>query len=119
MSIERNKRWPYVRKLAWNRDRKLKAVCHICGERIDYTIPSNLGVNTFCVIYLSASGWYTGNDCYIYLKVPQGQTWMVWFINPRDSRYESFSKVTTEIEVGYITGSSSSAANLIRAIRVS
>ena len=35
----RSTRWPYVRKMAWDRDRKVKAVCHICGQPIDYTIP--------------------------------------------------------------------------------
>lgn len=32
----RSGRWPYVRKMAWNRDRKAKAPCHICGMDIDY-----------------------------------------------------------------------------------
>ena len=35
---ERSNRWPYVRRLAWDRDRRNRAVCHICGERIDYSI---------------------------------------------------------------------------------
>ena len=35
---DRSNRWPYVRKLAWDRDRKKRAVCHICGERIDYSL---------------------------------------------------------------------------------
>lgn len=35
---ERSNRWPYIRKLAWNRDRKNRAPCHICGERIDYSL---------------------------------------------------------------------------------
>lgn len=34
----RSTRWPYVRKMAWNRDRKARAVCHICGEPIDYSL---------------------------------------------------------------------------------
>jgi len=29
--------WPRVRRLAWDRDRKARAVCHICGMPIDYT----------------------------------------------------------------------------------
>lgn len=33
---ERSSRWPYIRKLAWDRDRKNRAPCHICGEPIDY-----------------------------------------------------------------------------------
>ena len=36
--IHRSPRWKYIRKLAWDRDRKARAVCHICGERIDYSI---------------------------------------------------------------------------------
>ena len=35
---ERSGRWPRIRQLAWNRDRKAKAPCHICGEKIDYTL---------------------------------------------------------------------------------
>jgi len=35
---ERSSRWPRIRRLAWDRDRKARAVCHICGERIDYTL---------------------------------------------------------------------------------
>lgn len=34
-------RWQKVRRLAWDRDRKARAVCHICGERIDYSIPAS------------------------------------------------------------------------------
>ena len=32
----RSGRWPQVRRLAWDRDRKAKAVCHICGQEINY-----------------------------------------------------------------------------------
>lgn len=32
------KRWERIRRLAWDRDRKNRAPCHICGERIDYSI---------------------------------------------------------------------------------
>lgn len=35
---ERSNRWPYIRKLAYERDRKARAVCHICGDRIDYSL---------------------------------------------------------------------------------
>lgn len=35
----RSTRWPYVRRQAWDRDRHARAVCHICGEPIDYSIP--------------------------------------------------------------------------------
>lgn len=32
----RSGRWPQVRKMAWDRDRKARAVCHICGQPINY-----------------------------------------------------------------------------------
>ena len=32
---DRSSRWPYVRRMAWDRDRKAKAPCHICGMAID------------------------------------------------------------------------------------
>ena len=35
----RSGRWPYIRKLAWDRDRKARAPCHICGQEIDYFLP--------------------------------------------------------------------------------
>lgn len=35
---DRSSRWPYIRKQAWDRDRQARAVCHICGERIDYSL---------------------------------------------------------------------------------
>lgn len=35
---KRSSRWGYIRKLAWERDKKAKAVCHICGQPIDYTL---------------------------------------------------------------------------------
>ena len=28
----RSSRWQYIRLLAWRRDNKAKAVCHICGK---------------------------------------------------------------------------------------
>lgn len=31
-------RWQKVRRLAWDRDRRSRAPCHICGERIDYSL---------------------------------------------------------------------------------
>ena len=34
----RSSRWPYVRRMAWERDRKTRACCHICGEPIDYFV---------------------------------------------------------------------------------
>lgn len=36
--VHRSKRWPYIRRLAWDRDRKARAVCHICNEPIDYML---------------------------------------------------------------------------------
>ena len=36
MGASRSSRWPYIRKMAWDRDRKARAKCHICGEPIDY-----------------------------------------------------------------------------------
>ena len=35
---KRNGRWPKIRKMAWDRDRHARAVCHICGEKIDYSL---------------------------------------------------------------------------------
>ena len=35
----RSGRWPVVRKMAWDRDRKARAVCHICGQPINYHLP--------------------------------------------------------------------------------
>ena len=34
----RSSRWKDIRKLAWERDRKAKAVCHICNQPIDYSL---------------------------------------------------------------------------------
>ena len=34
----RSSGWAYIRKLAWERDRKAKAVCHICMQHIDYSL---------------------------------------------------------------------------------
>lgn len=36
--MARSNRWPYIRKMAWDRDRKARARCHICGEEIDYFV---------------------------------------------------------------------------------
>ncbi len=35
------RKWQRIRKLAWDRDRKNRAPCHICGGRIDYSIPAS------------------------------------------------------------------------------
>ena len=37
-TMARSSRWPYIRKMAWDRDRKVKAVCWICGMPIDYSV---------------------------------------------------------------------------------
>lgn len=34
----RASRWPYIRKMAWDRDRKARAVCWVCGQPIDYSL---------------------------------------------------------------------------------
>lgn len=34
--MNRSSRWPYVRRMAWDRDRKHRAPCHICGQEINY-----------------------------------------------------------------------------------
>ena len=34
----RSSRWPYVRRLAWERDLKAQAPCHICGQPINYLL---------------------------------------------------------------------------------
>ena len=39
--MSRASRWPYVRKMAWDRDRKAKAVCWICGQAIDYSVAAS------------------------------------------------------------------------------
>lgn len=41
--MQRSSRWKYIRKMAWNRDRKSRAVCHICGQPIDYSLPPSSG----------------------------------------------------------------------------
>ena len=38
MSERGGKRWERVRRLAWDRDRHNRQPCHICGERIDYSL---------------------------------------------------------------------------------
>ena len=37
--MERSSRWKYVRRMAWDRDRKARNVCHICGQPINYLLP--------------------------------------------------------------------------------
>ena len=36
--MARSGAWPRVRALAWDRDRRARAVCHICGQPIDYFV---------------------------------------------------------------------------------
>lgn len=36
--MARSGAWPRVRALAWDRDRRKRAVCHICGQPIDYFV---------------------------------------------------------------------------------
>lgn len=36
IGVARASRWKYIRKLAFERDRKAQAVCHICGQPINY-----------------------------------------------------------------------------------
>lgn len=36
--MERSSRWKYVRRQAWDRDRKARSVCGICGQPIDYSL---------------------------------------------------------------------------------
>lgn len=35
----RDSRWRKIREMAWQRDRRNRAPCHICGQPIDYTLP--------------------------------------------------------------------------------
>lgn len=44
---QRSSRWRYVRKLAWERDRKAKAPCHICGQPIDYSLEPSSGPEAY------------------------------------------------------------------------
>lgn len=34
--VSRSGQWPRVRRIAWERDRKNRAPCHICGQPINY-----------------------------------------------------------------------------------
>ena len=46
-SMPRSSRWKRIRKLAWDRDRKARGVCHICGQPIDYTLHPSSGPNAW------------------------------------------------------------------------
>lgn len=39
--MPRSNKWRYIRRLAWDRDRKARAKCHICGGFINYSIPAS------------------------------------------------------------------------------
>ena len=43
----RSSRWPYIRKMAWDRDRKARAVCWICGQPIDYSLAPSSADNSW------------------------------------------------------------------------
>ena len=43
----RSSGWKRVRRQAWERDRKTRGVCHICGQPIDYTLPPSSGPNAW------------------------------------------------------------------------
>ena len=45
--MPRSSGWKRIRKLAWNRDRKTRGVCHICGQPIDYTLRPSSGPNAW------------------------------------------------------------------------
>ena len=45
--MSRSSRWPFIRMQAWNRDKKARAVCHICGEPIDYFLPPSSGPDAY------------------------------------------------------------------------
>lgn len=47
MGQGRSSRWLYIRRMAWERDRKARAVCHICGEPIDYFVPPSSEPNAY------------------------------------------------------------------------
>ena len=43
----RSSKWKRVRGLCWDRDRHARAVCHICGEPIDYSLPPSSAPNAW------------------------------------------------------------------------
>ena len=43
----RSSRWKRIRRLAWDRDRKSRGVCHICGQPIDYSLQPSSGPNAW------------------------------------------------------------------------
>lgn len=45
--MQRSSRWQKIRKMAWDRDRKANAPCHICGQPIDYSLPPSSGPEAY------------------------------------------------------------------------
>ena len=43
----RSSRWPHIRRLAWERDRKAQAPCHICGQPINYLLEPSSAPNAW------------------------------------------------------------------------
>ena len=37
--MSRSGRWPYIRRMAYDRDKKNRSVCHICKQPINYFLP--------------------------------------------------------------------------------
>ena len=36
--MARSSHWKHIRALAWERDKKAQAPCHLCGQPIDYSL---------------------------------------------------------------------------------
>lgn len=45
--MSRSNRWKAVRRLAWERDKKARPVCHICGQPIDYSLDPSSAPNAW------------------------------------------------------------------------
>ena len=45
--MSRSGKWAKIRRLAWDRDRKVKAPCHICKQAIDYSLPPSSYPNSW------------------------------------------------------------------------
>jgi 5-methylcytosine-specific restriction endonuclease McrA len=45
--MHRSSGWPRVRLMAWDPDRKAQAVCHICGQPIDYNLQPSSGADAW------------------------------------------------------------------------
>ena len=46
-TMSRSGRWKQIRKLAYDRDRKANAVCHICNQPIDYSLTPSSAPNAY------------------------------------------------------------------------